>query len=185
MTPKSSCSKSVPQCPLGNVCHWQHSWNVTSLSHMQRIYNNLYEYCIKYIYDFAFERQRSALSKLEWQTWMTLWNSMKFIRRSRAPGWVDAATVCCLIWDVILESVWLISLYRTTGVFASVSRQWCIKTVRLGRWTAFRCLSSLKPSGGESVWVMASSCAPALETSTNMMASKTLWVWDIKNLLLK
>ncbi len=105
---------------------------------------------------------------------------MKFIRRSRAPGWVDAATVCCRIWDVILKSVWLISLYRTTGEFASVSRQWCIKTVRLGRWTAFRCLSSLKPSGGESVWVMASSCAPALETSTNTMASKTLWVRDTK-----
>lgn len=133
-----------------------------------------------YIYDFtsavaAFERHRSTLSKLEWLTWVTLWNSMKFIRRSRAPGWVDAATVCCLIWDVILENVCLISLYRSMGVFASVSRQWCIKTVRLGRWTALRCLSSLKPSGGESVWVTASSCAPALETSTNMMASKTLW----------
>ncbi len=121
-----------------------------------------------------------TLSKLEWLTWVTLWNSMKFIRRSRAPGWVDAATVCCLIWDVILENVCLLSVFRTMGVFASVSRQWCIKTVRLGRWTALRCLSSLKPSGGESVWVTASSCALALETSTNMMASKTLWA-EIQN----
>lgn len=144
------------------------------------------------IYDFtpavaAFERHRPTLSKLEWLTWVTLWNSMKFIRRSRAPGWVEAATVWCAIWDVILKkhwtkrlTDWLTSLSRMMAVCASVSRQWCLKTVRPGRWTAFRSLSSLRPSGGESVWVTASNCAPALATSTNMMASKTLWVRDTK-----
>lgn len=58
------------------------------------------------------------------------------------------------------------------GACASVSRLWCIKTVRPGRWTAFPSMNSLKPSGGEFVWVMALNCQPALVISTNMMALK-------------
>lgn len=27
-----------------------------------------------------------TLCKLEWLPWVTLWNSMRFIRRSKAPG---------------------------------------------------------------------------------------------------
>lgn len=67
------------------------------------------------------------------------------------------------------------------GVCASVSRRWCIKTVRPGRWTAFPSLNSLKSSGGEFVWAMALNCPRALVTSTNTMASKMRWVRDAKS----